>query len=290
VAIGPDRRVHVVYERQTSNTANEREKIMHKSWNGLAWSAATGLSTDISFSRNPAVAVASDSTVHVVWQDGENLNGDIFYTRYYGHTWQPAEQIVAGGTEASTPSIAASPSGDVQVAWVDNRHGESEIYVMTRGESGWGDEVRLTRSPGASILPTVAADELGQVYVVWTDLRDGNADLYFRGGQDQASVPGRIAGTADGRLVRLSNPRPLPFRSETRIALTLEKAARVSVQVFDVEGRLLRTLAGGDYAAGTHELVWDGRVSSGAKASPGLYFVACRSQLGESTKPVVLLP
>ena len=290
VAIGPDRLVHVVYERQTSNTANEREKIMHKRWDGLTWSAVTGLSTDVSFSRNPAVAVASDSTVHVVWQDGENGSGDIFYARYDGHTWQPADEIVRGGTEASTPSIAASPSGDVQIAWVDNRHGESEIYAMTRNESGWGDEVRLTRSPGASILPTVATDELGQVYVVWTDLRDGNADLYFRGGQDQASVPGRTAGTADGPLVRLSNPRPLPFRSETRIALTLEKAARVSVQVFDVEGRLLRTLAGGNYAAGTYELVWDGRASSGAKASPGLYFVTCRSQIGESTKPVVLLP
>jgi hypothetical protein len=295
IAVGPDGLVHVVYERQTSNTANEKEKILHKSWNGLGWSAATGLSSGISFARNPSIAVGSDSTVHVVWQDGESIGGDIFYDCYRAGVWQPAEQIVIGSSEVSTPSVAVAGAGalagtgTVYVAWVDNRNGESEIYLMSKGGSGWDSETRLTRSPGASILPTVAADDLGGVCLVWTDLRNGDADVYFRGAEDESAVPWRFAGSAGDGLVRLSNPYPMPFTSETRIGLSLGKASEVSVQVFDVQGQLVQTLVSGNRAAGTYDVLWDGRTSLGGGAAPGLYFVACRSPIGQSTRPVVLL-
>ncbi|HVP58457.1 MAG TPA: C39 family peptidase [bacterium] len=289
LTIGPGGLLHLVYERQTSNTANEHEKVMYKSWNGAAWSASVGLSSGVSFGRSPAIAVTSDSKIHVVWQDGEDLNGDIFYAWYDGTSWQPTQQIVAGGTEASTPSIATDPTGNVDVAWVDNRNGESEIYMKTKSGGTWGSETRLSQASGASVLPTVAADHLGGLYVVWTDFRDGNADLYFRANQGQASVPSGPVGPVAGGLVRLSNPSPMPFAAEVRLALTLEQASQVSVEVFDVRGQLIRTLAGGRRAPGTYELAWDGCTSSGTKAASGLYFVALRSPLGKDVKSVVLV-
>lgn len=288
VAVGRDGLVHVVYERQTADDPDEKEEIIHRSWDGMAWSGHASLSSNVSFSRGPVVAVGSDSTVHVVWQDGENLSGDIFYAWHDGTSWQPTEEIVTGGTEASTPSVAVDGEGEVHVAWVDDRHGDSEIYMISKGVSGWGEETRLTEASGGSLLPTVAANAAGQVCVVWTDLRDGNAEIYFnymlRSGVEVESV----SHAAHGRL-HMSQPRPMPFTSETGIAFWLAEPSEVSLDVFDVNGRLVRTLAGGTYGAGTHDVVWDGRGSLGERVAPGVYFVRCAGPLGQDVRPIVLV-
>jgi hypothetical protein len=289
LAVAPDGVVHLAYERQTSDIPDEHEQIVHRSWNGTTWSVATGLSSDASFSRSPAVAVGDDSKVHVVWQDGENVSGDIFYTCFDGALWQPVEQIVTGSTEASTPSVSAAQSGKVHVVWVDNRHGESEVYLISKGDTGWDNETRLTRSPGASLLPAVTCDNGHGIYVAWTDLRSGDADVYFRGGEDVASVPGMDDGGRDKGAVWLSAARPTPFTSEARLVLSLARDSYVRVEVFDVQGRSVKTLLDGNRAAGTLDLVWNGKTASGAAAAPGLYFVACRSPLGEPVRRVLLV-
>ncbi|MBK7366331.1 MAG: hypothetical protein IPJ04_00095 [Candidatus Eisenbacteria bacterium] len=43
--------------------------------------------------------------------------------------------------------------------------------------------------------------------------------------------------------------------------------------VYDVAGRLVRTLQRGTLTAGAHELEWDGNTDAGRAAEAGLYFV-----------------
>lgn len=64
-----------------------------------------------------------------------------------------------------------------------------------------------------------------------------------------------------------------PFAGEARVALDLPRADAVRVRVFDLAGRVVRTLADGRLAAGRSQLVWDGRGANGALAPPGIYFV-----------------
>jgi flagellar hook assembly protein FlgD len=48
----------------------------------------------------------------------------------------------------------------------------------------------------------------------------------------------------------------------------------VRARVYDVAGRLVRTLDGaGDLAAGPHALRWDGTGSGGMRAARGVYWV-----------------
>jgi hypothetical protein len=287
LAYGPEGLLHIAYERQTSNNPDEKEKVVHKSWDGAAWSGRTGLSTDLSFSRNPSIATGLDSTVHVVWQDGENTGGDIFYARYDGVVWQPAEQIVTGGTEAGTPSVAVDGSGKIYVAWADNRNGESEIYAVTQEDLAWGDEMRVSLATGASVSPTVAVNAAGQGGIVWTDLRHGQADLYFRATEDQSGV---IAGPlVPGSNLRLSAPYPMPFAGETRFTVTLGRASDVSLEVFDVRGTLVRRLFEDSRPAGVYDITWDGRSDAGLKAAPGVYFISGVGTVGRDTRRVVLI-
>jgi hypothetical protein len=289
VAFGPGGLLHIVYERQTSDIADEKEEIAHRSWNGTSWSAPATLSTSVSFSRNPVVAVGSDSTVHVVWQDGENVGGDIFYALYDGSSWQPREEIVTGATEAGTPSVAVDGGRSVYVVWVDHRHGESEIYFVSKDTVGWHDAVRLSKATGASMLPAVAAGAAGGACVLWTDLRNGNADLYFRGRSDASGVADKPSAYTGGEPQYLSLPWPAPFMDETRVVLGLERPTPVEIDVFDVAGRLIRTLCARVVDAGVHDVVWDGRDGGGEKAAPGVYFLRCSVPNHQEVRHVVLV-
>ena len=47
----------------------------------------------------------------------------------------------------------------------------------------------------------------------------------------------------------------------------------VSLRVFDLGGRAVRTLAAGNHPAGEHSIEWDGRDDDGRLVSSGPYFV-----------------
>ena len=72
-------------------------------------------------------------------------------------------------------------------------------------------------------------------------------------------------------LLRAASPNP--FCSRTTLAYDLPQRVRVSLRVYDISGRLVRTLeAGAVQAAGSYSLVWDGRDDAGVATGAGLYF------------------
>lgn len=76
----------------------------------------------------------------------------------------------------------------------------------------------------------------------------------------------------------LRAPAPNPFSGATRIAFDLPRTARVSLKVFDVAGRLVRTLADGELSGGEHAARWDGTNDSGLRVPTGVYL--CRMNAG----------
>jgi flagellar hook assembly protein FlgD len=57
------------------------------------------------------------------------------------------------------------------------------------------------------------------------------------------------------------------------LSFSLPAASRVEAAVFDVAGRKVRELGAGRFAAGAHELSWDGRDTAGRAMPSGVYFV-----------------
>jgi hypothetical protein len=77
---------------------------------------------------------------------------------------------------------------------------------------------------------------------------------------------------------------PNPFRSGGRIQFELSRASAVMLEVFDVRGRRVETLARGAYSAGRHEVAWNTRT-----LSPGVYFVSLTSEAGVDRRRVALI-
>lgn len=91
-------------------------------------------------------------------------------------------------------------------------------------------------------------------------------------------VPGASGSTAVGPpgvpgSLRLLGVHPNPAAVDAAVVFDLPTAAPVRVLVFDVGGRLVRTLAAGRRGSGRHSVRWDGRDDAGAPAAAGLYVI-----------------
>jgi hypothetical protein len=77
-----------------------------------------------------------------------------------------------------------------------------------------------------------------------------------------ASAPSRLA---------FAPPFPNPASARTALSYALPTAARVRLQIFDVRGRLVRTLTDGQQEAGYHEAFWNGTGAGGRRVALGMY-------------------
>ncbi|MFP4458514.1 MAG: T9SS type A sorting domain-containing protein [Candidatus Zixiibacteriota bacterium] len=74
---------------------------------------------------------------------------------------------------------------------------------------------------------------------------------------------------------------PNPFNAKTRIDFTIGQASDVELGIYDVSGRLIRTLASDFIEKGDHSIFFDGKSNNGDNISTGVYFV--RIKAGEDT-------
>jgi len=82
---------------------------------------------------------------------------------------------------------------------------------------------------------------------------------------------------------------PNPFNPQTTIAFSLAARGRVSLAIYDVSGRIVRTLANETRNAGAYELSWDGLDDSGQTVASGVYFYRLVAPEFTQTKKMVLL-
>ena len=88
----------------------------------------------------------------------------------------------------------------------------------------------------------------------------------------------------------LQQNTPNPFNPTTSIAFQVpEGGAQVSLQIYDVSGRLVRTLVKGYEPSGSRTVVWDGRDDAGQPVAGGIYFSRMTADEFSSTAKMIML-
>jgi hypothetical protein len=113
-------------------------------------------------------------------------------------------------------------------------------------------------------------------HVVNSQVLRGSVELYRR-----TSAGIAAGGSLADRPVSLAQNRPNPFSPITWIPYAVGSDTRMSLAVYDVNGRLVTTLVSGDVPAGNHTVSWDGKNSEGHPMAPGIYL--CKLETPERT-------
>jgi hypothetical protein len=107
---------------------------------------------------------------------------------------------------------------------------------------------------------------------------------------DGSEIPSPdIEVAVDALTLALDQNVPNPFNPTTSISFTLPAAQRVTLSVFDVNGRLVRTLVDNDLLGGFKQYQWDGTDAAGVEASSGVYFYRLTAGKRTLTRKMVLL-
>jgi len=134
----------------------------------------------------------------------------------------------------------------------------------------WNDELAKDIANQINNAQMVAAD----VIPLTTD------DIAYSPGFEEGSKATPFA---------LSGIHPNPFNPQTTISYSIPEASFVSLTIYDVHGRLVRTLVNQESPAGEHRATWQARDNQGRNVASGIYFARLEAGGRVETKKVVLL-
>ena len=105
---------------------------------------------------------------------------------------------------------------------------------------------------------------------------------------DKEEEPPSIADNGETFLYPAA---PNPFNPITTIRFNVHESGNVSLKVYDVAGRLVRTLVNEVRAPnqGGHEAIWNGRDNGGRPVASGVYFYRLVTRTAIQTKKMILM-
>jgi len=97
---------------------------------------------------------------------------------------------------------------------------------------------------------------------------------------------GGSSGKPSGYILNQNIPNPFSYL--TTIGYALPKTGHVSLKIYDVSGKLVKTLADEIYSPSYYTAYWNGRDESGCKVCSGVYFYILETEDFSATKKLIL--
>lgn len=209
--------------------------------------------------------------------------GDLSGTQYYN--------LIGTGTSPW------NPPADVHL---DNeRNLLHHKYLIIDGAGGTGQPILVTGSYNWSRAAENSNDEN---FLIIKDATIANiylqefAERYHKAGgkenlvitavemRDENSVP-------DG--FHLSQNFPNPFNSQTTIEVSIAEKSHIELEIFNINGQLVRSFDFGFRLPGSYKMNWDGSADSGEKVSGGVYISRLKLDnhyVSDQSRKIVYLP
>jgi len=228
----------------------------------------------------------ADKKIHTVAIDPTNdlqilvgVNQDGVYSSSDGGTsWQ--HSIAGLEANGSIHNIVFDPTNSQNIYISDLYSG---VYMTKDGGSLWEKINEGLQSRAARSL-TISAD--GQHLYVGTN-EDGVLRLDLEG--NPLRIDSDIVPDPKLQDAFLAQNFPNPFNPSTTISFELLKDSDITISVYDVRGRLIRTLLNQSMTQGSKTINWDGKDNTGNSVKGGIYFYILQTDGFYQTKKMILL-
>jgi hypothetical protein len=235
---------------------------------------------------NTSMVLGSDDIPHLAYDGGNGVS----YATLDSRLW--VEETIAGGASKGAGGIALDAAGRPLVAYVYHQLvstnpflWDADLQVGFRVGGVWisetVDSIDSTNVYGMS--PRIAVDPSGLLHILYFYPPTGELRYGTRVLPTAVDNAPPLAGFGIDRIT------PNPFNPSTDISFHLESAQDVLLEVYDVNGRRVRTLASRQFTGGSHNVRWDGRGDRGEGIASGVYFIRLRTPMGSESRRAVLL-
>jgi hypothetical protein len=241
-------------------------------------------------------AVKLDKNRKIEWDKTIGGNGDdwcnvMIQTKSGGY-------MLAGSSLSSPDSTGGGDKSEYSRGgadyWIVNlNHNGQLLWDKTIGGyyDDWGDAVAELRENefligGFSYSPE-GADK--------TEFNRGDADYWIvqlnykkHGGTSEVAAENTYSQNKLSAAT-LFSVYPNPFSNNTNISFTLSQSQKVCISIFNINGKLITTLADAQMEAGTHQLTWNARNENGSAVIAGTYLLKLQAGSYADTKKLVIL-
>jgi len=239
---------------------------------------------DSSYPSDNPISIGFDGSRYLIvfHEEMENEEWDL-YGRFVTTAGTAAERIAIADETGNQqfPTIAFDGTNYL-ITWFDGSTGSSKgrffnisgtpldleftIFVPLDGKFPLLTGVSFT--PDRFCAITTRVDE---------DFTDG--DVYGAFISPSTGIDERNSHSAPSAFELVGN-YPNPFNASTSIKYTLPQKAHVKIDIYNIQGQLVRTLSKGEKSSGTHIAVWDGKDNIGKNVSSGVYFFQLKTPTG----------
>lgn len=247
------------------------------------WSAQYQVSPNYSWLtnlKNPDVSYVT-TTAHFVWEGVDSRDGNT-YTYYININDNNSSASFTGfaGDGPQNPSIGVSTNGSIITIY----HQDGDNIIKESKNGGWSQNT-YSRSQNMFFPCVSPYSTENAVYLT------GNSAPYFIKRVEDFPL------TKSSETFVIKNPElrilsktllydayPNPFNPITRIRYSLDEGSTISLSVYDIHGRLIKTIANGFRESGEHEEIFDGK-----ELASGIYLYRLITPTRTLTQRMLLL-
>ncbi len=300
-------RVYCLYMNRASGSNDYDVFCRYSTDRGATWSSAIRVNDDTFNNGRDQfhcwLTCDNRGILTAIWLDRRQDPANLQWYSYIsqstngGVTWTANQQV---STQPSDPSHMLAGPATPTIDYAADRQ-----QKMARGpllESAEKEGVEGNRTTGEFNVPidpgndntraSVIGEYLGIASwdgfanAVWTDTRNGHQDVYAGINPALLAVDPNSGKTEGSSLVVAPNPTS----RSVGIAYRVPKDGGVDLQVYDVSGRLIRTLVGRNVRAGVYPFTWDGTNQVGDPVAAGTYYIRYQAADSKGSAKVQILP
>ncbi len=221
----------------------------------------------------------------IAWKDDRNGNSDIYSQRIdaAGHTvvatLLQSYSAAANGTDVRIEWTLSGAPANIEFS-VLRAHEPPDAFVEIAGGAIPEDFGSSRAGDGTAFSFTDKTCEPGETYRFRVDALEGGVrTTLFETG------PVAIPAVA----LALYQNEPNPFNPSTTIRYFVGAECAVSLEVYDIAGRLVRRLESGRVGTGMRAVEWNGLDERGNRSSAGVYFYRLRAGKNTLSRKMILV-
>jgi hypothetical protein len=225
-----------------------------------------------------------------------NVNGDL----WFGHD-------NGGGVDQWDGSTWTNHFGGAQGDWIRAVAADWRGYVWCGEKRGHDDADGFWIYDGTEWTNYNETHGLGWNVVSRIIINDAEGEVWIGHGNPGDDAAGGGVTLVEGLLpvegstalepptgliksFALGQNYPNPFNAGTAIEYRIERSQNISLVIYDINGRLIRTLANGFRSSGSHSVVWDGTNDIGGLVGSGIYLYQLTTEdVNQSVRKALLL-